>query len=78
MLPQGYVPHWLALEPGGRRLVVTGYGAMANRALLATFDSATGALALDDRFRDEGSAVPGLTLAGVPHGAVFGLPANAP
>jgi hypothetical protein len=72
-LNEGDVPHWLALEPGGRRLVITGYRAMANRVLLASVDAATGALALDHRFRDEGSPEPGLTLPGVPHGAVFSL-----
>jgi len=70
-LPEGWVPHWLALEPNGRRLVLTGHGAMANRVILLSHDPATGALALDERFRDEGAAEPGVRLAGVPHGAVF-------
>jgi hypothetical protein len=72
MLPQGWVPHWLALEPGGRRLVLTGYGAMADRVVLLTHDPATGALAIDDRFREEGATIPGVRVTGVPHGAVFG------
>jgi len=70
-LPDGWVPHWLALEPNGRRLVLTGYGAMENRVVLLTHDPATGALALDERFREEGATEPGVRLAGVPHGAVF-------
>jgi hypothetical protein len=79
-------PHWIALEPGTRRLVITGYGKLATRVLIATFDSATGALALDTRFRDEGATAPGLTLngpwphgasaAGSPHGAVFSRPSG--
>jgi hypothetical protein len=83
-LGTGDVPHWIALEPSTRRLVITGYGALANRVLLATFDSATGALALDPRFREPGATSPGFTLvgpwphggsaAGTPHGAVFSLP----
>jgi hypothetical protein len=78
------VPHWIALEPNTRRLVITGYGKLANRVLLATFDSATGALALDPRFREPDATSPGFTLAGPwphggsaagrPHGAVFSRP----
>ena len=78
------VPHWIALEPNTRRLAITGYRKLATRVLLATFDSATGALALDPRFRAAGAAAPGLDLAGPwphggtapgsPHGAVFSRP----
>jgi hypothetical protein len=71
MLPDGWVPHWLALAPDGRRLVLTGYGSMADRVVLLTHDPATGALALDDRFREDGATVPGVRISGVPHGAVF-------
>jgi hypothetical protein len=62
-LGTGDVPHWVSLAPDRRRVVVTGYGAMANRVVMARFDPATGALALDERF--------GITMDGVPHGAVF-------
>lgn len=78
------VPHWIALEPNTRRLAITGYGKLATRVLLATFDSATGALALDPRFRAAGAVAPGLDLTGPwphggttpgsPHGAVFSRP----
>jgi len=78
------VPHWISLEPNTRRLAITGYRGLATRVLIATFDSSTGALALDPRFRDPGSAAPGLSLsgpwphgataAGTPHGAVFSRP----
>jgi hypothetical protein len=70
------VPHWIALEPNSRRLVITGYGALQHRVLLAAFDSATGALSLDARFREAGATAPGFTMPGkaVPHGAVFSLP----
>lgn len=80
-------PHWIALEPSTKRLVITGYGKLATRVLIATFDSATGALALDSRFRDAGAAAPGLSLsgpwphgasaAGSPHGAVFSRQAGS-
>jgi hypothetical protein len=50
--------------------------------LIARFDSANGMLALDQRFREEGAAVPGFRMddktwphggsaKGIPHGAVF-------
>lgn len=88
-LHPGDVPHWIALEPNTRRLVLTGYGKLQNRVLLATFDSATGALALDRRFREAADTLPGFrlegrtwphgsTTAGTPHGAVFSLPPGTP
>ena len=79
------VPHWIAIAPDLRRVVITGYGAMRNRVVLATFDSATGELAIDTRFREAGATTPGFVMAGkswphggnadgIPHGAVFGRP----
>lgn len=84
-LGPGDVPHWISLEPGGNRLVITGYKGMRHRVVLATFDRETGQLAFDDRFREEGASEPGFRMdnkswphggnaAGVPHGAVFSRP----
>jgi hypothetical protein len=73
MLPVGWIPHWLGLEPNGRRLVLTGKGGMTDRVLLLTHDAASGAIRVDERFREEGDSVPGLRMSGVPHGAVFSL-----
>lgn len=84
-LAEGDVPHWIALEPSGRRLVLTGYRGLLNRVLLITHDSETGALALDQRFREAGSTEPGFRMSprpwphggsggGIPHGAVFSRP----
>lgn len=80
-LDSGDVPHWISLEPNTRRLVLTGYADLANRVLIATFDSSTGALAVDQRFHPVGATRPGFDLlgpwphggtgAGKPHGAVF-------
>jgi hypothetical protein len=53
-------PPWLALESGSRRLVLAGYGTMADRVVLLTHDPATGALAIDDRFRRWARRFPGL------------------
>ncbi|MCL4866597.1 MAG: hypothetical protein KJZ47_11950, partial [Gemmatimonadales bacterium] len=71
-LREGEVPHWISLEPNTNRVALTGYGTLRGRVLLLTYDSTTGALELDERFREEGASVPGLSLNGVPHGAVFG------
>jgi len=79
------VPHWIGIEPNHRRVVITGYQAMKTRVLIASFDDATGKLALDTRFRAAGSTEPGLRMEGiawphggngpaVPHGAVFSRP----
>ena len=76
------VPHWIAISPDQRRVVVTGYAAMKHRVVMARFDSATGALSLDDRFGEPGVAAPGFAMTGrswphggnadgIPHGAVF-------
>jgi hypothetical protein len=76
------VPHWISVSPDRRRVVVTGYGAMRHRVVMARFDSTTGQLALDERFREDGAAEPGFRMddktwphggnaRGIPHGAVF-------
>lgn len=74
MLGNGDIPHWISLEPSTRRLVITGFGEMKRRVLMARFDSTSGALALDPRFKQPGSERPGFSVAGGPHGAVFGPP----
>ena len=79
------VPHWIAMSPDQRRVVITGYGAMQHRVVIARFDSATGQLAVDERFREEGATQPGFRMddktwphggnaKGIPHGAVFDRP----
>ena len=79
------VPHWISMEPNQRRLVVTGYGALEHRVLIASFDPVTGRLAWDARFREPGAKAPGFVMAGKrwphggraagkPHGAVFSRP----
>jgi hypothetical protein len=81
-LGTGDVPHWIALGPNQKRVVITGYGDMKHRVFIASLDPRTGALALDERFRDRGATKPGVRFddkswphggraAAVPHGAVF-------
>lgn len=78
-LGDDYKPHWLAAEPGGRRLVMTSYGP---RVLVFDFDPDTGRIAIDGKFRDPGASEPGLRMdrtswphgdsgPAAPHGAVF-------
>lgn len=76
-------PHWLALDPSGGRIVVADRGDGEPRIFVLTVDQETGALAVDERFRDPGSQRPGVdfgrsdwphgpTGAARPHGSVFG------
>ncbi len=65
-------PHWLAIEPGGDRLVITGFGALQTHALFATIDRTTGHLKLDPQSIDFTRAWPdGWHGSAIPHGAVF-------
>lgn len=79
------VPHWVAIEPNGDRLVITGYGAIESRVLMARVDRRTGALSLDATFKAPGAADTGVdfgraawphgaTGKAIPHGAVFSRP----
>ena len=79
------VPHWIAISPDHRRVVLTGYEGLKHRVLIARFDPATGQLSLDPRFREEGAAEPGFRMdnktwphggdaRGIPHGALFSRP----
>jgi hypothetical protein len=76
-------PHWIAIDATGRRVVLNSGGyANGNRLFIINFDPTSGALSLDERFRDPGSSRPGIRLAQktwphgftgtvAPHGTVF-------
>lgn len=75
-------PHWIAAEPGGRRILLNSGEYGEHRLFLVNFDPDTGALSLDKCFRDRGSDRPGVSVDGktwphgfsgdaYPHGAVF-------
>jgi hypothetical protein len=76
-------PHWIAIDPTARRIVLNSAGAgTGNRLYLIDFDPVSGALTLDTRFRDAGAARPGMSFSGrawphgftgkaIPHGTVF-------
>lgn len=74
-------PHWIALDPSGRRVVLNS-GGDGHRLFLVNFDPASGRLTMDDRFRDAGASQPGISMTGktwphgftgraIPHGTVF-------
>jgi hypothetical protein len=76
-------PHWLALEPGGRRIVMTGGGTLAGGVYLLDMDPETGKLQLAGGLPATGSGIPGIrfdrdewphgkTGPAFAHGAVFG------
>lgn len=64
-----HMPHWIAADRTSDRLVVT--GAEQPWVLMVRLDPETGALSLDERFRDVGADGPGVDFSrGVfPHGA---------
>ena len=76
-------PHWISIDSTGRRIVLNSSGSgTGNRLFIIDFDPANGRLSFDERFRDEGSSRPGISLTGrawphgftgtpVPHGTVF-------
>lgn len=84
-LGPGDAPHWIAISPDHRRVVITGYQDMKHRVVMARFDPVTGQLTLDHRFREPGATTPGFEMTGkdwphggradgIPHGAVFSHP----
>lgn len=75
-------PHWLALEPGGKRIVMTGGGTLAGGVYLIDMDPETGRLRLARDLPATGSGIPGIrfdrdewphgqTGPAFAHGAVF-------
>lgn len=75
-------PHWVALDPTGRRIVLNSGEYADHRLFIVDFNPQTGALKLDERFRDPGSTQPGVSMDGkswphgfrgnaYPHGTVF-------
>lgn len=53
-------PHWLALEPGGKRIVMTGGGTLAGGVYLIDVDPETGKLRLATDLPATGSGIPGI------------------
>ena len=75
LLPPDEYPHWLALEPGGNRLAITGYGALDTKVRFATIDRDNGQLTLDPATIEFTRTWPdGWQGSAIPHGAVFNNP----
>jgi hypothetical protein len=77
-LGEGVYPHWMAMEPGGTRIVLTGYGVMRHRVLMLVADPGTGKVSIDRSFGIDGivdferTEWPHVEAGpGVPHGSVF-------
>ena len=67
-------PHWISLAPDGKRIVISGRGAMESRLLVATIDAKSGKLALDPSIDIDFDRVKwphGNSGKAIPHGAVF-------
>jgi len=76
-------PHWISIEPGGRRVVLTSAaGATRTKVLVIDVDPATGEMKFDEQFRDQVTGEMGVdfnrtswphgdTGPAKPHGAVF-------
>jgi len=81
-LNENEAPHWAAIDPSGRRVVVNSSGYVkGNRLYLINLDPATGKLTLDTSFKDR-DGQPGIDMNGkswphgftgnaAPHGTVF-------
>jgi hypothetical protein len=76
-------PHWLAYDNLNARIVMANAGINPeSRLWMLKFDRSSGALSIDDKFRDAGSLRPGVSFdreewphgrtgAAIPHGTVF-------
>jgi hypothetical protein len=66
------LPHWLSLESGANRFVITGFGSLRTSIHFATIDPQTGALALDPYSIDFNRKWPdGWDGPAIPHGTIF-------
>lgn len=70
-------PHWISGDATGRRIILNSGERGEHRLFMVDFDPGTGALSVDEKFRDAGSDKPGVSMDGkswgdaFPHGAVF-------
>jgi len=78
-------PHWIAAEGDGPRIVLNSGEYGDHRLFIVNFDPQTGALKLDEHFRDADTERPGVSMDGkswphgfhgdaYPHGTVFSRP----
>jgi hypothetical protein len=78
-------PHWIAADNDNRRIILNSGEYGEHRLFMINFDPQTGALKLDERFRDAGNSRSGVSMDGkswphgfsgdaYPHGTVFSRP----
>ena len=77
-----FFPHWIGVDAGSDRIVITTSESGDARVTIAHFDKRTGKLSWDERFRDAGAVRPGISFnraewrhggkAPLAHAAVFG------
>jgi hypothetical protein len=66
------LPHWLSLEPGTNRFVITGFGSIRTSIHFGTIDLTTGRLALEPYSIDFNRKWPdGWDGPAIPHGTIF-------
>jgi hypothetical protein len=77
----GHTPHWIAIEPNDRRIVVTGFREMLNSITIVEFNAVDGSLSIDRDFGDNGVVdfgrtewPHGNTGPAIPHGSIFSIP----
>jgi len=58
-LAEGFQPHWIAAEPGGNRIVLTGYQALSDRIVLLRWDDQLETLSIIDDFGEQDGILPG-------------------
>ncbi|MGH9487030.1 MAG: hypothetical protein ACRD04_05505 [Terriglobales bacterium] len=73
VFPPRELPHWLAVEPGGNRIAITGYGSMITKVLFAQINRRTGQLRLLTQALDLSARhwPDGWDGSAIPHAAVF-------
>ena len=49
-LPDGFQPHWMAAEPGGNRIVLTGYDKLSDRIVFLKWDERVETISVIDDF----------------------------
>lgn len=70
-LDESQKPHWISIDRSGKRIVLNSdEKGPDHRLFIINFDVATGAVKLDENFRDVGSSRPGVSMDGKtwPHG----------
>jgi hypothetical protein len=74
-----FMPHWISVDRGSDRIVVSGADEGESRVLIAHLDVGSGRLSWDERFRDAGSARLGVSFdrQDWPHGKASHIIAHA-